>query len=296
MGRGGGVKSFDALVGAVGEDSSVDGLAQAAAVHRSAFSRSAPLKDLISNPYNPRDSLGDLEELASIVEFQLQPVVVVTRAAFQHIYPDAEISARWVVVLGNRRLAAAHKFGRPELDIVVKDDLVRDRATLLAAAIAENVDRSGFDVIEEAKAVESLVQELGSADAAAAQLRKSKTWVSQRRSLLKLAPDLQEATRRGDLAIREARALARVPLEEQVARWNAARERQDAAAGGRPGKGSDEAPPTPNGDSGANTARSVTRALRRFDAEPDALATALRDHLGEAGAKALLAQLRQLLN
>ena len=37
--------------------------------------------------YNPRDSFGDLEELASIVEFQLQPVVVVTRGAFQNIYP-----------------------------------------------------------------------------------------------------------------------------------------------------------------------------------------------------------------
>jgi ParB family chromosome partitioning protein len=291
----GGVKSFDALVVAVGEESSVDGVAQTAAVTRPALSRSAPLKDLIGNPKNPRDFLGDLEDLASIVEYQLQPVVVVTRAAFQNLYPDAEISARWVVVLGNRRLAAAQKFGRPELDIVVNDDLARDRARLLAAAITENVGRAGFDVIEEAKAVESLVQELGSADAAAEQLRKSKTWVSQRRSLLKLAPDLQEATRRGDLAIREARALARVPLEDQVARWNAARERHDAAVGGRPGKGSGEASPKPNGHSGASTARSVTRALRRFDAEPDALATALRDHLGEAGAKALLAQLRQLL-
>lgn len=291
----GGVKSFDRLVGAVGEESSVDGLAQAAAVPRPSLSRSAPLKDLIGNPNNPRDSLGDLEDLASIVEVQLQPVVVVTRAAFQNIYPDAEISARWVVVLGNRRLAAAHKFGRPELDIVVRDELARDRAKLLAVAIIENVGRSGFDVIEEAKAVERLVQELGSADAAAEQLSKSKTWVSHRRSLLKLAPDLQEATRRGDLAIREARALARVPLEEQVARWNAARERQDAGVGDRSGKRSGDASPKPNGHSGANTVRSVTRALRTFDAESDALATALRDHLGETGAKALLAQLSQLL-
>ena len=139
------------------------------------------------------------------------------------------ISARWVVIIGNRRLAAAQKFGRPELDIVVKDELAKDRATLLTAVIAENVDRSGFDVIEEAKAVESLVGEYGSADAAAEHLRKSKTWVSHRRALLKLAPDLQEATRRGDLAIREARSLARVPLEQQVARWNAARDRHRTA-------------------------------------------------------------------
>ncbi len=67
----------------------------------------------------------------------------------------------------------------------------------------------------------SLVEEFGRADMAAEHLRKSKTWVSQRLGLLKLAPDLQLALRRGDLAIREARALAQVPLEQQVIRWNA---------------------------------------------------------------------------
>ena len=56
-----------------------------------------------------------------------------------------------MVIIGNRRLAAAQKFGRPELDIVVKDELAKDRATLLTAIIAENVDRSGFDVIEESQ-------------------------------------------------------------------------------------------------------------------------------------------------
>jgi ParB family transcriptional regulator, chromosome partitioning protein len=294
MGRGG-VKTFDALVDAVGENSSVDGTADAPVVApRSALSRSVPLRELVSNPYNPRDSVGDLDELASIIEFQLQPVVVVTRGAFHNIYPEAKVSARWVVIIGNRRLAAAEKFGRPELDIVVKDELAKDRGTLLTAVIAENVDRSGFDVIEEAKAVESLVGEYGSADAAAEHLRKSKTWVSHRRALLKLAPDLQEATRRGDLAIREARSLARVPLEQQVVRWNAARDRSGPGAGANrePGEGGADAPPqgepTP-------AVRSVTRALRKFDTEPQALAIALHDQLGQAGSKTLVTQLRKLL-
>ena len=114
MNRRGGVKTFDALVDAVGDNSSVDGRALAPVVApRSGLSRSVPLLDLVGNPYNPRDSVGDLAELASIVEFQLQPVVVVTRGAFQTIYPDASISARWVVIIGNRRLAAAQRFGRP---------------------------------------------------------------------------------------------------------------------------------------------------------------------------------------
>jgi ParB family transcriptional regulator, chromosome partitioning protein len=295
MGRGG-VTTFDGLVTAVGDNSSVDGNVPAPVVApRMGLSRSVPLRDLVENPYNPRDSLGDLEELASIVDYQLQPVVVVNRAAFQDIYPEAKIAARWVVIIGNRRLAAAHKFGRPDLDVVVKDELAKDRATLLTAVIAENVDRSGFDVIEEAKAVERLVQEFGSADAAAEHLRKSKTWVSHRRALLNLAPALQEATRRGDLAIREARSLARVPLEQQVVRWNTARDRNksNGAAKHEAGEGSGE--PESRGEPAVPPLRSVTRALRKFDAEPNALAVALRDQLGETGAKTLVTHLRKLL-
>ncbi|MFN6548379.1 ParB/RepB/Spo0J family partition protein [Mycolicibacterium nivoides] len=289
----GGVKGFGDLVATVGDDSPVDGRTQSAvSPPRASIARTAALKDLASNPRNPRDFVRDLDDLASIADFQLQPIVVVTSSAFRRLYPDSEISTKWVVVLGNRRLAAAHKFGREVLDIVVRDDLAKDRATLLAAAISENVDRAGFDVIEEAKAVESLVQELGSADAAAEQLRKSKTWVSQRRALLNLAPELQEALRRGDLAIRTARSLARVPLEEQVARWNASRDEGDELKG-RAGEGK-SAKPSANGRAASGT-RLVTRALKRFDEEPDELASALHGHLGEAGARALVERLHRLL-
>lgn len=289
----GGVKSFEGLVDAVGDRSSVDGTTHTSvAPPRAGLSRSVPLKDLSGNPFNPRDSLGDLEDLASIADFQLQPVIAVTRSVFQALYPEVSIGARWVVVLGNRRLAAAHKFGRTELDIVIKDELAKDRATLLTAIIAENVDRAGFDVIEEAKAVENLVTEYGSADAAADHLRKSKTWVSHRRALLKLAPELQEATRRGDLAIRDARTLARVPREQQVARWNKQNE-SDGEPKTDAGQGSGV--PTPAGDQhGVATLRAVTRAIRKFDTEPNALAVALRDQLGDAGAKLLASQLRKL--
>jgi ParB family chromosome partitioning protein len=292
----GGVKTFDALVDEVGDNSAVDGSARPAVVApRSGMSRSVPLRDLVGNPHNPRDSVGDLNELASLVEFQLQPVVAVTRAAFEKLYPDTAVSARWVVIIGNRRLAAAHKFGRPELDVVIKDELAKDAATLLTAAIAENVDRKGFDVIEEAKAVQRLVDLYGSADLAADHLRKSKTWVSQRRALLGLAPDLQEATRRGDLAIREARTLARVPLEQQVAKWNAGR-------GANPGRGDGDGSspqgsgdPSPGRGATSHSLRSVTKALRKFETEPHTLASALREELGESGTKTLVNQLRKLL-
>jgi ParB family chromosome partitioning protein len=268
--------SLASLAGAVGDHSPVEQLTAAP-------SRSAPLTDLSANPRNPREELGELADLASIADIQLQPAVVVTRSAYLNLYPHDEIATRYVVINGCRRLAAAHKYGRTDLDIVVNDEIARDRITLISASIAENVDRQDFDVIEEAKAVEALVAECGRADEAALRLRKTQGWVSQRRALLQLAPELQKALRRGELAIREARSLARVPLEEQVIRWQAAQDKKDSETNGRNGPPADKKEPS--------RARVLTTAISEFHSRPDLLADALRSYLGPDGVKTLLAVL-----
>jgi ParB family chromosome partitioning protein len=245
-------------------------------------SRTTPLTDLTPNPRNPRDDLGDLSDLESIADMQLQPAVAVTKAAYLKLYPEDSITTRFVVINGCRRLAAAHKYGRTDLAVVVNDEIARDRVTLISASIAENVDRQDFDVIEEAKAVESLVQECASAVDAANRLRKTQGWVSQRRALLSLAPELQTALRRGELAIREARSLARVPLEEQVVRWQAAQDKKKDDGGERSGA-PDKRSPSPS--------RIIASALSEFHAKPQLLADALRTHLGPDGVKTLLAVL-----
>src|SRR4051794_27396234 len=168
----GGRKSFAELVGEVGDNSAVDQI-------HDIPTRTAPLTDLTPNPRNPREDLGDLSNLESIADMQLQPAVVVTKGAYLKLYPEDRITTRFVVINGCRRLAAAHKFGRTDLDIVVNDEIARDRVTLISASIAENVDRQDFDVIEEAKAVAGLVKECGSASEAASRLRRHETWVSQ---------------------------------------------------------------------------------------------------------------------
>jgi ParB family chromosome partitioning protein len=248
-------------------------------------SRSAPLSDLTPNPRNPRDDVGNLEDLASIADMQLQPAAVVTAEAYRRLYPDDAIPTRYVVINGCRRLAAAHKYGRNDLDIVVNDQIARDRITLISASIAENVDRQDFDVIEEARAVEALVKECGDGVEAGRRLRKTKGWVSQRRALLELAPELQTALRRGELAIREARSLARVPREEQVARWQAALDKQDK----RDDVGDDSAPQ----NRPVTPSRIVAKALREFDHNPGGLAEALHGYLGSAGVHKLLALLAE---
>ncbi|BBC69160.1 ParB N-terminal domain-containing protein (plasmid) [Mycobacterium marinum] len=265
--------SLAALAGDVGDNSPVDRPHDAAHPGPQRVS----LTELTPNPRNPRDDLGDLADLASIADMQLQPAVVVTASAYRLLYPDDGITARYVVINGCRRLAAAHKHGRHDLDIVVNDALARDRITLISASIAENVDRQDFDVIEEARAVEALVVECGRADMAAERLHRTQGWVSQRRALLNLAPELQTALRRGELALREARSLARVPLEQQVARWRATLDKDRS--------GDDS---TPVESKSPSQSRVIAKALANFDSQPDALAEALRTYLGDDGITRLL--------
>ncbi|TDU06481.1 ParB/RepB/Spo0J family partition protein [Streptomyces sp. 846.5] len=182
------------------------------------------LDQLAPNPRNPREDLGDLEDLRSIAELQLQACLAVTREAYLRIWPEDEplldAGVRYVVVNGCRRYAAAVRFGRDTLEISVKDEVAASREALLAASIQENIDRRDFDVLEEARAVEAMVAACeGSGVAAARRLNRSPGWISQRRALLELAPELQSRLRAGDLAVRDARRLARVPLAEQVAAW-----------------------------------------------------------------------------
>ena len=267
--------SLAALAGDVGDNSPVDEPGAGPA-------RGAPLSQLTANPRNPREDLGDLADLASIADMQLQPAVVVTADAYRALYPEDAIATRYVVINGCRRLAAAHKYGLSNLDIVVNDALARDRITLISAAITENVDRQDFDVIEEARAVEALVLECGRADLAGVRLHRTEGWVSQRRALLKLAPELQTKLRRGELAIREARALARVPLEQQVARWRATLEKNNTPTN----------PETETPKPAPSRSRAITTALAKFDTEPHLLVDALRTTLGHNGIRRLAAALQ----
>ncbi|GCE40935.1 Chromosome (plasmid) partitioning protein ParB / Stage 0 sporulation protein J [Rhodococcus wratislaviensis] len=270
-----------ALAGVVGDNSPVD------RPTAGATPTNVPLSELAPNPRNPRDDLGDLADLVSITGTQLQPALVVTREAYLRLYPEDDTKiglARWVVINGCRRLAAAENFGRPNLDIVVKDEVAKDRESLLAAAVIENVGRRDFDVIEEAKAVELLINECGTVDKAALKLNKSKAWISYRRSLLNLAPELQTALRKGELAVRTARSLAQVPPEAQVQAWAAEREREHKKSEPDPTPDPENRMPTKS----PVTAAKVTRTFRRLEADPATLADALVDYLDADGLRTLI--------
>ncbi len=295
MARRGGRIDLASLAGSVGDNSSVDNKPATAPSKSTSVNTPAdagtymdgqlladvPLEELIGNPRNPRRRIGDLSDLSTIAERQLQPGVAVTRSTWLKIFPADEKligAASYIVVNGNRRLAASKEFGRKGMDVVVRDSIATSSESILEAAIIENIGRSDFDVLEEAEAVHALVAECGSADAAAQRLGRSKGWVSQRRALLKLSPELQEKLRGGELAIRLARSLAQVPLEGQVKAWRAAQERAEKQSAEEEPKETD--PPTETSSSSTvATAKAVRslRSLRKVGVNPEVLANALRE-------------------
>jgi ParB family chromosome partitioning protein len=193
-----------------------------AAGRSSISSSSVELEDLTHNPFNPRLALDELEETAASLQEkgQLTALTVVTRVAFLNAHPghEEEIGeARWIVLDGNRRLAAARRAGLSDLRIDVNDALAPDATGLLENSLVANLHRVDVPPLDEAKAIRDLVKIHGSQGEVAKRLSKSGAWISQRLALLELPEDLQEKVETGELKVKDGRRIGRLPEPEQRA-------------------------------------------------------------------------------
>lgn len=195
-----------------------------------------PLDKLVPTRFNPRRNFGsedDLKEFGEKLEKrQLQPAVVVSRAAYLKLWPDEAPhvgTASYVIASGERRYRASQAAGRKTLDVVHNEDVAKSRADFLDAVLSENNDREDLDPIERALGIETMVNELGGADQVAEHYGKTKGWVSQQRKLLKLTAELQAIVSSGDMPVRVARDIAGLPASEQQPAWEAEEQRRAAA-------------------------------------------------------------------
>ncbi|MFG2754704.1 ParB/RepB/Spo0J family partition protein [Streptomyces xanthophaeus] len=180
------------------------------------------LHELAHNPFNPREELTDLTETAESlrVRGQLQPIAVVRRAAFLAVHPDqAELlgDAAYVVIDGNRRLAAAEVAGLQSLRIDVNDNLAASAHDMLESALIANVHRVDVPPIDQARAIKELLEVHRTQTLVAARLGKTEAWVSQRLALLGLTEDLQNKVESGALTVKDGRRIGRLPAGEQHA-------------------------------------------------------------------------------
>ncbi len=178
------------------------------------------IEQLAHNPYNPRETLTGIKEMADSIEVHgiIQPLTVVTRDAFLRAHPgqdDALATADFAVVDGNRRLAGAHLAGLDELPVHVDDTLVATADNMLETALVAAVQHVDIEPLDQAKALERLLVVHGSQRQLAKRLGKSHVWVSQRLALLNLTPELQQAVEDKTLPVEVARTVGRLPHVEQ---------------------------------------------------------------------------------
>ncbi|AXE27890.1 chromosome partitioning protein ParB (plasmid) [Streptomyces globosus] len=181
--------------------------------------RRVPLEALAHNPYNPRVELRSVEDLADSLASRgvIQPLTIVTRMAFLDAHPGHSDLGRaaFVVVDGNRRLAAARLAGLDDVPVHLDDSLAESADTLLETALTAAVQHENLDPLDEARALERLVEVHGSQRAVARALGKSSPWVTQRIALLKLTPELQAAVEGRTLPVEIARNVGQLPAQQQ---------------------------------------------------------------------------------
>lgn len=168
--------------------------------------RELPLDEIFANPDQPRKKFdkGKLEELAmSIKEYGIiEPIVVTPR------------DGRYMIIAGERRFRASKIAGLPKVLSMVKgadDDLVEELALL------ENIQREDLNIIEEAKAYQSLLDRGMPKKTLAQKMGFKQLWrIDERTSLLKLTKEYQHLVIKGKISNSQAFEMSRVPHEKQA--------------------------------------------------------------------------------
>jgi len=245
----------------------------------------APIELVAPNPRNTRDVKARPAELQILAKKiadngQQHATPVVTRAAYLAIFQEDEAkigaTARWVQGPGARRRAAQLLNGSPVLKVEVQNDIASSREKFLDVTLGENIDREQLDPIEEARAVELLVEEAGSAAEAGRRRSRSDAWVFQKLNLLELHPDVQNALRaEGDarLPVRVVRTWHKKSLDQQVDLLLAWRRRNDPTFTADAGSAPDgETPGKVSRREAALTRLGTTLGFVLGEDDPDAIA------------------------
>ena len=195
-----------------------------------------PIEFVRPGPFQPRRDMDQdaLAELAASIRAQgiMQPIVV--RLAPDGAAADGSDSAepagspgvaasvtathgaeaRYQIIAGERRWRAAQLAGLDTVPAVIRE--VTDEAGF-ALSLIENIQREDLNPIEEAGALQRLVEEFQMTHQEVAEaVGKSRTAVTNYLRLAQLAPDVARMVAAGDLDMGHARALLPLAAADQV--------------------------------------------------------------------------------
>jgi len=179
--------------------------------------RNIPIDLLQRGKYQPRTHMGKqaLAELADSIRSQgvVQPIVA------------RELkTGNYEIIAGERRWRAAQMAGRDTIPAIIRR--VPDEAAI-AISLIENIQRENLNPLEEASALQQLIDEFGmNHQKVADTVGRSRTAVTNLLRLLTLNQDVRKLLLAGQLDMGHARALLALPAEaqSQVARQVAQRD------------------------------------------------------------------------
>lgn len=166
-----------------------------------------PVDWLSKGKFQPRRDMNpnQLDELANSIRNQgiMQPIVV---------RPLGE--QRYEIIAGERRWRAAKIAGLDKVPVIIRH--VEDSDAVVLALI-ENIQREDLNPVEEAMALQRLVEEFSLTQQQVADtVGKSRSAVANLLRLLNLTPDVRRLLEHGDIEMGHARALLALEAEHQA--------------------------------------------------------------------------------
>ena len=167
-----------------------------------------PERSIRPNPAQPRKIFKEeaLKELSDSIRQHgiLQPLSV------------RRTGNSYELIAGERRLRAARMAGLTEIPCII---MTMDEKESGLAAMIENLQRQDLDFIEEARGISWLMEHWSmSQDQTARLLGKSQSAIANKLRLLRHSDGVMDAIRQGGLTERHARALLRLPTEQEKLR------------------------------------------------------------------------------
>lgn len=164
------------------------------------------IREIDLNPNQPRKYFdkAELESLAISIKENglLQPLTVRKKS-----------DGRYELIAGERRLRASILAGINEVRVIIEDRTEEESSVL---AIIENIQRCDLNCIEEAVAMQRLMNHYGyTQEELARKLGKAQSTIANKIRLLKLSDKLLAKALEYDLCERQIRALIRLPEEQR---------------------------------------------------------------------------------
>lgn len=172
------------------------------------------VEDLVPHPDNPRDDLGDPQELAELAN----DIAANGNTIRLRVFPITEgaDAGKYLIIEGHRRTEAAKLGGVAELEAWV-DPNCDTQAKQIEAMLRENTHRAGITPSNEAKAIQTILGCPGmNVRKVAKAIHRSESFIRQRSRLAHMPPVAHQLVDSGGLTLEQSTAFDEFKDDEEA--------------------------------------------------------------------------------